>query len=346
MRLATWNVEWFDNLFDNRGRLHDDDRWSGRRDVTRADQTAAIAHVLRRINADAVMVIEAPDTSRNRDGVRALETFAETFSLRARAAIMGFTNDTQQEIALLFDPDALAARHAPGGDNPGTAPPFDSEMRIDLDIDGRLDTVTWSKPPLELVVTPRDGAAFRMIGVHAKSKAPHGARGRAAITRLSIENRRTQLAQCLWLRARVNELLAAGESLVVLGDLNDGPGLDEYEKLFNRSGVEIVLGNGEEVPLYDPHADLAFHAHAPQPPSTARFRKPHGHGHIAALLDFIMVSPDLRARDPVWRIWHPLDDPAIRAEPMLADALLTASDHFPVTLDFAVANPHLPQAEP
>jgi hypothetical protein len=346
MRIATWNVEWFDNLFDNRGLLHDDDRWSGRRDVTRADQAAAIAHVLRRIDADAVMVIEAPDTSRARDGTRALETFARVFSLRTRAAVMGFPNDTQQEITLLYDPDALSARHDPGGTAPGTAPPFDRELRIDLDIDGRLDTVTWSKPPLELAITPRDAPPFRMIGVHTKSKAPHGARGHAEITRLSIENRRKQLAQCIWLRMRASEHLDAGDSLILLGDLNDGPGLDEYEKLFRRSGVEIVLGNGDEIPLYDPHADLAFHAHAAHPPVTARFARPRGHGHIEALLDFIMVSPDLRARGPHWRIWHPLHDPAIRAEPLLSDALLVASDHFPVTLDFAPGNPHLPSSEP
>ncbi len=47
-----------------------------------------------------------------------------------------------------------------------------------------------------------------------------------------------------------------------------------------------------------------------------------------------MVSPDLRTRNPEWRIWHPHDDPAIRADRPLATALLTASDHFPVTLDF------------
>ena len=352
LRIATWNVEWFDNLFDDQARLIDDGGWSGRRDVTRAEQTRAIAHVLRAIDADAIMVIEAPDTSRRRNGLRALETFADRFGLRARSAVMGFATDTQQEIALLFDPGRLSARHDPGGTAPGTAPRFDADMRIDIDMDGHPDQVTWSKPPLELAVTTRSGTALRMIGVHAKSKAPHGARNQAEITRLAIENRRTQLAQSIWLRARVDEHLAAGDSLIVLGDLNDGPGLDEYEKLFRRSSVEIVLGNGHRdsngngngpdetadprPQLFDPHADLQFHQHSARPPTTARFRKPGGRGHITALLDFIMISPDLRARDPVWRIWHPLDDGAIRADAGLSRALLTASDHFPVTLDIAL----------
>ena len=342
MRIATWNVEWFDSLFDDEGGLIADDGWSGRRDVTRAAQTAAIAAVLRALDADAIMVIEAPDTSRRRNGEFALESFARAFGLRTSAAVIGFPTRTQQEIALLHDPAVLTARHDPGGTATGSAPPFDREMRLDLDGDGGTETVTWSKPPLELAITPRAGAAFRMIGVHAKSKAPHGARSAAEVSRLSIANRRKQLAECLWLRARVDEHLAAGDSLIVLGDFNDGPGRDDYEKLFGRSGVEIVLGNGQSEagvrtdgpPLHDPHADLRFHARSARAPTTARFRRPHGRGHIEALIDFIMVSPDLRARAPVWRIWHPLHDPAIRADRALAQALLTASDHFPVTLDF------------
>jgi endonuclease/exonuclease/phosphatase family metal-dependent hydrolase len=47
----------------------------------------------------------------------------------------------------------------------------------------------------------------------------------------------------------------------------------------------------------------------------------------------VMISPDLLEMNPRWRIWHPFDDAAIYQVPELRDALLTASDHFPVTLD-------------
>ena len=40
-----------------------------------------------------------------------------------------------------------------------------------------------------------------------------------------------------------------------LGDFNDGPGLDEYERLFGRSGVEIVIGEEDDIRLFDPHAE-------------------------------------------------------------------------------------------
>jgi hypothetical protein len=46
-----------------------------------------------------------------------------------------------------------------------------------------------------------------------------------------------------------------------------------------------------------------------------------------------MVTPDLAARQPRWRIWHPFNDPGCLKVPELSAALLAASDHFPVTLD-------------
>ncbi|MEM6729855.1 MAG: endonuclease/exonuclease/phosphatase family protein [Pseudomonadota bacterium] len=325
MRIAAYNVEWFDKLFDDDGALRDDGGWSGRQDVTRGAQMAALAHVFRTIDADAWIIIEAPDDSRRRSTRVALETFAEVHNLRQRAALIGFPNHTQQEIALLYDPDALSARHAPGG-----PPAFDGEMLIDLDVDDRGDPIRWSKPPLELDLVV-GGTPLHLIGVHAKSKAPHGATSPEEIMRLSIANRRKQLAQCIWLRQRVDARLRDEGHLIVAGDFNDGPGLDEYEKLFGRSGVEIVLGDD----LYDPHAAQALTNRFAQP-TTARFWLPHEGRYLQALLDYIMVSPGLRARRPRWRIWHPFEDAACFRDEALRGALLTASDHFPVSMDLAL----------
>jgi endonuclease/exonuclease/phosphatase family metal-dependent hydrolase len=172
-----------------------------------------------------------------------------------------------------------------------------------------------------------------MIGVHAKSKAPHGARSPDAAMRLAIENRRKQLAQCVWLRRRVEEHLAAGEPLIVLGDFNDGPGLDEYEKLFGRSGVEVVMGEEGAIPLHDPAARRAMLGKTGAAPTSARFWIAEEGRWMETLLDYVMVSPDLADREPRWRIWHPFDDPGCYRVPELREALLAASDHFPVTLD-------------
>lgn len=337
MRLGTYNVEWFNTLFDDAGKLIDDDGWSGRWNITKAQQTKALGAVFQAMDLDGIMIIEAPDSSKHRDAVTALETFAKRFKLRARRAIIGFENDTQQEIAFLYDPDVMSAEHAPKGDPTGKkgsrdAPRFDGKFRLDLDVDATPDVITWSKPPLEVAVTTTSGISLNLIGVHAKSKAPHGANNAAEATRISIENRRKQLAQCIWLRQRVDAHLARGDDLLVLGDFNDGPGLDEYEKLFGRSGIEIVLGEGDAMRMFEPHARIALGQRIGVMPSTSRFKRRDG-PYLQALLDYIMVSPRLRDLGPRWDIWHPFDTPHCYDNLELREALLAASDHFPVVID-------------
>lgn len=345
LRIATFNVEWFNTLFDDQGRLMADNQPSARYKISRAEQLTALGIVFTALDADGIMVIEAPDTNGRRSTVTALETFARHFDLRARRALIGFASETEQEIAFLYDPDRLTARHDPQGDPSGKkgsedAPRFDGAFRYDLDQDGIFDTIRFSKPPLELAVETAGGRRFRLIGVHAKSKNPHGFAGREEFLRVSIENRRKQLAQCLWLRQRVEAHLAAGDDLVVMGDFNDGPGLDRFERLFGHSGIEVVLGVGDtpDGHLYDPNALLGFGPRMGAGPTSARFWFAPQKCYFEALLDFIMVSPRLADLQPapVWRIWHPNNDPRIAAVPELRDALLTASDHFPVSLDIAL----------
>ena len=304
MRIATYNVEWFSNLFDRNGRMLEDGEWSSRYKVTRAEQLGALGIVFTAMDADLVMVIEAPDNNRQRQTVPMLESFAARYGLRQRKALLG----------------------------------FDSSLKIDLDVDAQLDLVTYSKPPLEVALQTREGRDLRLIGVHIKSKAPHGATTPEAATRLAIENRRKQLAQSIWLRRRVERHLDGGDSVIVLGDFNDGPGLDEYEKLFGRSSIEIVLGEGgpPERRLRDPHARLSSAHSTAASATSARFYNAEERQYFSAMLDYVMLSPDLCTAMPEWRIWHPFDDPACYRTPELREALLQASDHFPVSVDLSL----------
>ena len=342
MRIATWNVEWMNALFDDQGRMLEDAEPSARHGVTRAEQLGAIGIVLSAMDVDGVMVIEAPDQSARRSTVKALETLAARIGLRARKAVVGFAYETEQEIAFLYDPDAMGVRHDPQG-APSLArgaplheaPRFDTGLRLDMDGDGVEEVVHFSKPPLELAV--ETGLRhLRLIGVHAKSKAPHGATSHDEARRISIANRRKQLAECTWIRARVETHIAAGDSLMVMGDFNDGPGLDKYERLFGASGVELVMGLSEPRPkrLFDPHAFLAINQRGGLTPTTARFWHPQHKCFFEALLDYVMVTHDLFRESTRWRIWHPFNDPGVAKVPELSAAVLAASDHFPVTVDF------------
>ncbi len=115
MRIATYNVEWFNALFDHDGHILDDAGPSARYGVTRADQLAGLGIVFTAMNADAVLVVEAPDQNRRRTTAGQLEAFAAMFGLRTRKAVAGFPSETEQEIALLYDPERLSAVHDPQG---------------------------------------------------------------------------------------------------------------------------------------------------------------------------------------------------------------------------------------
>ena len=337
LRLATYNVEWFTELFDDNGGFLNDESPSVRHKVSKAQQFAAIGAVLVALDADAVMIIEGPDQSETRSAAHALENFAAHFKLRARRALVGFTSHTRQEIVLIYDPDVMDARHDPMGDADATsaAPRFDFEYLYDLNGDGVEENIGFSKPPLEILTQIRGGPELRLIGVHTKSKAPRGTRDKSEFVAQSIQNRRKQLAECFWLRGRVEQVLAQDMPLIVMGDFNDGPGLDEYERQFGYSSVEVVMGaaNSDQPQLFDPHGAKTTAPWGDDPPTTSRFFLSELNGFFEALLDFIMVSPAIAATAPTWRIWHPLHDAGIAANPALAAALLTASDHFPVSID-------------
>ncbi|MDZ7906291.1 MAG: endonuclease [Cypionkella sp.] len=342
LRIATYNVEWFTELFDDAGGFLNDNSPSVRHQTSKAQQFAAIGAVVQALDADALLIVEGPDHSETRSAPAALENFARHFDLRARRALVGFPSHTRQEIALLYDPDLMTAQHAPMGqaDSAAAAPRFDFAYSYDLDGDADVENIGFSKPPLEAVLTLANGQTLRLIGVHTKSKAPRHTRGPAEFVAQSIQNRRKQLAECFWIRGRVDEVLAQNTPLIVLGDFNDGPGLDEYEQMFGYSSVEVVMGQTapDRPQLFDPHAHKSARL-GDKMPVTSRFYLPDEAGYFEALLDFIMVSPDLAAAAPKWRIWHPLHAPEITARPDLVAALLAASDHFPVSIDINLPLP-------
>jgi len=336
LRLATYNVAWFTALFDDKDGFLNDNSASNRHGVSKAQQFAAVGAVFQAVDADGIMVIEAPDSSGRRSSVAALQSFAQYFGLRTSRAVTGYTSQTEQEISFLYDPNILSVRHDPMGtaDPTSAAPCFDVEL--DYWIDGQKQSARFSKPPLELEVSLKTGGNLRLIGVHIKSKAVHDGT-HARFNDISVQNRRKQLAESFWLRARIDQVLAQNYTLMVMGDLNDGPGLDNYEQKFGYSTVEVISGQPDPTKdqLFDPHSLTHAKIWGQNVPTTSRFWDQSSQSYFEAMLDFIMVSENI-AKTSIWRIWHPLHDPEIVANNLLAKALLTASDHFPVSIDLSL----------
>jgi hypothetical protein len=204
MRLATWNIDWFNALFDDAGRVMADDAASASYKTSRAQQLHGLRAVFRAMDADDVLIVEGPDTNGKRPTVTALQSFAAWGGLRACRAVHGYPSDSEQEIWFLYDPERLSVHHDLQSST--TVPRFDGTCRYDLDDDGLSEVIRFSRPPLELAVAWA-GRSARLIGVHAKSKSPNGHTSAAGFSRFSIENHRKQLAQCLWIRARATEHL-------------------------------------------------------------------------------------------------------------------------------------------
>jgi len=334
LRIACYNIAWFTRLFNHRSQLILDRQPSAIRGVDRTRQAEAIALVLRAVDADCVAVIEAPNTGRRKSCVTQLQNFASHFGLRQSAALVGFESHTRQEIALLFDPARLTAEHSPV-DGGADAPRFDRPFIADLDRDGEEGNYLFSKPPLEAMVADHEtGLSFRMIAVHLKSKGPEKRGTEAEKRQRGLANRAKQYAQATWLRARLKGHLAAREPVVTLGDFNDGPGMDPLERVSGRSSVEMVAGDPARPEAMLRHPFNGSKIDPAMPRATARFYKARKRRHLHALLDFVMLSPDLAARTrPAWRIWHAEQDAELAHDGPLRQALLDASDHFPVSVD-------------
>lgn len=331
MRVMSYNIEWFDELFNPDNSLKTSS--SARKRID------ALKTVIAAIDPDLIGITEAPNTTTTtgqRDTVAALQGFAAAAGLRQSKALIGFPSSGRQEIALLYDPSRLAAIHDPDGRSGAKkSPPFNEPFEIDSDADGINEVYRHYRPPLEAKVTRTDGGApFWLMVVHAKSKGIFTAMDRVHYERTSERNRRKLFAECASIRRRVDTWLKDDRPTMVMGDINDGPGFDYYEGRFGRSAVELIMGD-----LFSPDDILRNHVGAPDwgrygwEPSSARFRDIYTGDTVNALIDHIMASRHFTPQGPAaGQVWNPFQ--SADAEPLRAE-LQTASDHFPVTLDIA-----------
>eukprot|EP00903_Cladosiphon_okamuranus_P001067 g1065.t1 len=389
-RVCTYNIEHFNKLFNESDEAEppnpDEDTRYG---VTAQRQLEAAAHVISQIDPDLLLIIEAPGTSANgnRNTAHALQNFAHKFNLRCKSATIGFNSSGHQEIAMMFDPDRVTVTHDPEGRElamtvnqledlteqqmaaqlptamniltgrkVSPAPRFDTVYPFDSEDDRLREIYRFTRAPFEarvgIIENDAEVFAFRMIGAHIKSKGVFDVQDEARDELKNLSNRRRILAECSWVRERVEEYLERNEPVLVAGDFNDGPGLDYYEARFGRSGIELVAGD-----LDNPDRILRTLTLKPRwsgskgwSPATASFYQKESGKFFNALIDFILVSDKIfdkakNGKDD-YRIWNPFEDKNIEKGTDLYDALKDASDHFPAAFRaLAEAGPNAVRAE-
>jgi endonuclease/exonuclease/phosphatase family metal-dependent hydrolase len=239
-------MEWLNDLFVSGNQAakfrSDDEHSQHNRDSTVRQRRDDLAGVLKDLAPDLVVVVEGPST--------------------------------QAELQLLFDTDVpgkwkVALQQTPGqSQNVGIAvrvdqgkfadPPlthFDTNkdkafdtFLLDTDGDGVKEQFGFERRPLYVEVHPIDGKAFRMLGLHLKSKGIFDAIEWSMWWTKADANRRKILAEAAHIRdgfldGYLTQPATSHVPLVVCGDINDGPGMDASEKRLFGSGVERLMGS-------------------------------------------------------------------------------------------------------
>ena len=332
LTIATYNVEWMVNLFTKEG-VPKTDGEDGQR-------STLLAEVVRTMQPDFLGIVEGPDTtvSGSKLASAQLEAWATHHGLDSNyKGVHGFSSGGRQELCALYRSDKLTVIHDPMLVQ--SKDPFNETFVVDTTDSLIKEQYRHYRPPLELSVKSSVGGAelARIIIAHAKSKGIFDNVDLARFEKISERNRKKLYAECMSIRSRIDQWLKKDPDLkvIVMGDINDGFGMDYYEQRFSRSAVEILLGD-----IWKPEHILKHVISRPKlnkygwNPSTSRFRDKLTGDYFNVLIDHILVSQNIDIQDVT--VWNPYLDQKDDAKNVMVNAirnpLKNASDHFPVSI--------------
>ena len=331
LKVAVYNMEWMVNLFTK----------DGEPETTGKDgeRSTRLAEVVRTIDPDILGVVEGPDTTVGGSKLASaqLEAWANHHGLDGSyKGVHGFPSGGRQELCALYKSNKVTVKHVPVQDK--SKDPFDAPFLVDTTESMIKEYYEHYRPPLELSVRPAGGGdeLARIIVAHAKSKGIFDNVDFARFEQISERNRKKLYAECFSMRARCDQWLDdhPDMNIIVMGDINDGFGMDYYEQRFSRSAVETLLGD-----VWRPERILKHVL--PQPrlgkygwtPSTGRFKDRLTGDQVNVLIDHILVTQGVGVSDAM--VWNPYLKQNTEAKTVevkaMRDALRGASDHFPVS---------------
>lgn len=362
LKLVTWNMEWLNDLFTSQsGGAPAAFRPDG--DVPQHDKSTTVGKRkdklrlgLERLEADVIVVIEGPSSP---DELQLLfDTLAPgqwvthlqvSKSLNAPHRKDIFTSTQNVGIAVRVDTGKFAnppmtvfdAMDPQSGDIFTASEPF----FLDSGANGVFEWYRYERRPAYVEITMHDGASFRVMGVHLKSKGIFTALEWSQWWTIADANRERLLAQCRQLReAFLDRYLSKDPTrqipLIVCGDINDGPGFDTSEMRLKASGVETLMGS-----IWQPDLALGNALYDALPPKdqarlnfednyTTSFEDPIFDGQYQReWIDHILYS---RNAPPGWV--H--DGKIIRSTGGVPDTpFYRISDHFPVQATITLPAP-------
>ena len=305
LTIASFNIEWMNKWFYN-DKTKATFRPTFKKDghVSSTDETAGrAAAVIREINPDILAVQEAP--SRQKEMELFIREYLSEDGTPLYKCFHG-KKGGRQHLSLLYKPDVSdSITHVPSSKLPLLSNPF----LCDITGNGILEDYTFTRIPLVADVNLGD-QTLRIIAVHIKSKRINKGEGiwkneekRPEFIREALECRRRISAEAMRLRYYINMLLAKDEKAraLVLGDLNDGPGMDYFEeKYLTHNLTDILIGSAFVPEWIFAHAQ---HDMDKKERYTAVFDDfVTGEKDKHLLLDHILLSPGLCAGDGPCRV--------------------------------------------
>jgi predicted extracellular nuclease len=260
------------------------------------DQAAQrLAGLISALNADVVALMEAP--SRAQELSLFLDRHLSNGGVAQYQFLLGDSGGAQK-LALLYKPEVASFGLVPSTEITELLEPW----LADVDGDAVLDEYHFTRTPLA-ARADIGGTALEVIVTHLKSNfINHGEElwtdpaTRPDFIRAALKNRRRIATEAMHLRTYLETRLDAdpATAITVLGDLNDGPGQDYFERLYLAHNVTDILAGSPYQPEHvftDAPADM---------PADERYSAVFddfvtGEANKQLLLDHILLSPSFTA---------------------------------------------------
>ncbi len=331
LKIAVYNMKWMKRLFTAQGKP-----------VTTGDEakrSAKLAEVVKAIDPDILGIVEGPDTTvgGSKSASKQLVAWAAHHGLHSSyKAVHGLPSAGQQELCALYKSNKVKLVHKP--EKRTSKDPFDRPFLVDTTDSLIMEQYKHYRPPLEVSVksATSNKEIARIIVAHTKSKGIFDNVDMARFEQLSERNRKKLYAECLSIRERCNQWIKddPDRGVIVMGDINDGVGMDYYERRFMRSAIDLLLGD-----VWEP--DFILTHVLPKPklnkygwvPSSHRYENKFTEDKFNVLIDHVLVSGGIRVKDAL--VWNPYlqqkDANTTSKVKALKETLREASDHYPVS---------------
>jgi len=216
---------------------------------------------------------------------------------------------------------------------------FYDEWVEDIDQDGIKEVCEFERKPMEILFRLKGtDITFLVILVATKSKGVFSINDVINHQHLALANRKKLLAQSKKIRRRMDQLIDEQPNLplILMGDFNDEPGMDSYERILGASSIETVMGS-----VFDPdkilHNTMWYLNKTDRKKDLWTTEYPdlivQNFGLHKAWLDHIFVSPNLLSESA--RFKYVMNSGEIILKD---DDAKRASDHYAIYCKFEVSN--------